>query len=89
MLAHLQTDFLGLSGLQALLGVVVGLLEGWGIFDGFYFAFITGLTIGYGDLAPTRHLTTTLAVVIGFLGIALGGLVAGLAVQAFQNRTRP
>lgn len=70
---------------QASLGAIVGLLEGWGIGKGIYFAFITGLTIGYGDLVPTRPLTQVLAVVIGFCGIALGGLVAALAVRAFQK----
>ncbi|MDB5488007.1 MAG: Ion channel [Reyranella sp.] len=81
--------FSGLLALQALLGVVIALLEGWSVFQGVYFAFITGLTIGYGDLVPTRPLTRTLAVVIGFLGIVLGGLVAALAIKAFQKRERP
>ena len=43
-----------LSGLllfKAGTGAIVGVLEGWGIGQGIYFAFITGLTIGYGDLA--------------------------------------
>ncbi len=75
--------------MQAILGVMVGLLEGWGIGQGVYFAFITGLTIGYGDLVPTRPLTRTLAVAIGFLGIILGGLVAALAIKAFQRGVRP
>ena len=70
---------------QALLGAIVGLIEGWGIGKGVYFAFITGLTIGYGDFVPTRPLTQVLSVVIGFSGIALGGLVAALAVKAFQR----
>jgi len=35
------------------LGAIVGLLEGWGIAQGVYFSFVTGLTIGYGDLAPS------------------------------------
>ena len=48
----------------------------------FYFAFITGLTIGYGDLAPRQSLTQLLAVVIGFSGVLLTGLVAALAVKA-------
>ena len=66
------------------LGAVVGAVEGWGAAQGVYFAFITGLTIGYGDLAPSGALTKILAAVIGFLGIAATGLVAALAVTAFQ-----
>jgi hypothetical protein len=76
-----------LSGLFAViagLGAVVGAVEGWGVAQGVYFAFITGLTIGYGDLAPSRALTKILATVVGFLGIAATGLVAALAVTAFQ-----
>ena len=52
--------------------------------QGVYFAFITGLTIGYGDLAPSRAFTKILATAIGFLGISAAGLVAALAVTAFQ-----
>jgi hypothetical protein len=74
--------------LKALLGAVVGLIEGWGIWQGIYFAFITGLTIGYGDLAPHLALTQFLAVTIGFLGVTLTGLVAALAVKAFQVAPR-
>ena len=74
----------GLLLVKALLGVVVGLIEGWGVWQGIYFAFITGLTIGYGDLAPHFVVTRLLAVAIGFLGILLTGLVAALAVKAFQ-----
>jgi hypothetical protein len=76
--------FAGLLVLQALLGAAVGLVEGWGVGSGVYFAFITGLTVGYGDLVPTNALTRTISVLIGFCGIALTGLVAALAVRAFQ-----
>lgn len=76
--------FSGLLATQALLGAAVGLVEGWGLGQGVYFAFITGLTVGYGDLVPTGALTRTLSVLIGFCGIALTGLVAALAVRAFQ-----
>ena len=76
-----------LSGLvlfKAGIGAVVGVLEGWGVGQGMYFAFITGLTIGYGDLAPRQSLTQLLAVVIGFSGVLLTGLVAALAVKAIH-----
>ena len=76
-----------LSGLllfKASVGAIVGVIEGWGIWQGIYFAFITGLTIGYGDLAPRQPLTQLLAVVIGFSGVLLTGLVAALAVKAIH-----
>ena len=76
-----------LSGLlifKAGVGAIVGVLEGWGIGQGVYFAYITGLTIGYGDLAPRQPLTQLLAIVIGFSGVLLTGLVAALAVKAIQ-----
>jgi hypothetical protein len=79
-----------LSGLvmtQALAGLVVGWLEGWGSFAGLYFAFVTGMTVGYGDFAPTRAVTRLLAIGIALLGILLTGLVAALGVRALQATT--
>ena len=69
---------------KAALGVVIALLEGWGLGQGVCFAFVTGLTIGYGDFVPQRPLSQILAVLIWFLGIILMGLVSALAVKAFQ-----
>ena len=81
-----------LSGLllfKAGLGAIVGVLEGWGIGQGIYFAYVTGLTIGYGDLAPKLALTRFLAITIGLSGVLLTGLVAALAVKAIQAVPRP
>ncbi len=73
-----------LLAFKAGLGAIVGVVEGWGVGQGIYFAFVTGLTIGYGDLVPRQTLTQVLAVIIGFSGIVLTGLVAALAVRALQ-----
>lgn len=42
----------GLIGTVIALGVTIGLLEDWPLFDSIYFAFITALTVGYGDFVP-------------------------------------
>lgn len=63
-------------------GIGVGVLEGIGWRDGLYFGWITGLTIGYGDIVPTRPLTQLLCVIIGLLGIVNTGLIVSLAVIA-------
>jgi Ion channel len=75
----------GLVVFQLALGAIVGLLERWPLGDVAYFTFVTGLTIGYGDLIPTRFLTRLIAVAIGFAGILLTGLVAAIGVQALRE----
>src|SRR3954467_11767973 len=65
------------------LGLVVGLREGWSVQESIYFAFVSGLTIGYGDLAPKTLLARTLAILIGICGVLLTALVAAIAVKAF------
>lgn len=76
-----------LSGLLMIivtLGVVIGLIEGWSLQESIYFAFVSGLTIGYGDFAPKVLLTRTLAVIIGICGVLITGLVAAIAVKALS-----
>jgi len=76
-----------LVAIQLALGSLVGYLEGWRIGDATYFTFVTGLTIGYGDLVPMRFSTRLLAVAIGFSGVLLTGLVAAVGVHALQEAT--
>jgi ion channel len=77
----------GLVVIQLALGVMVGFLERWPVGDAVYFTFVTGLMIGYGDLVPARLITRLIALVIGFVGILLTGLVAALGVRALQDTT--
>jgi hypothetical protein len=79
----------GLIGFQLVLGMLAGYLEGWPIGDATYFTFVTGLTIGYGDVVPVRVFTRLIAILIGFSGVLLTGLVAAIGVGALQEATRP
>ena len=74
----------GLVGVQLVLGVLVGFLERWPIGDAVYFTFVTGLTIGYGDLVPRRFLSRLIAIAIGLIGVLLTALLAAVAVRALQ-----
>ena len=65
-------------------GIVTGFVEGWGPWRGVYFAFVTALTIGYGDLVPTHPLTRGLALLAGLGGITMTALLAGVTVRAFH-----
>jgi len=78
-----------LLGLIVALGLVVGLLEGWSVQESIYFAFVSGLTIGYGDLAPTSLLTRALAILIGVCGVLMTALLAAIAVKALTAATDP
>jgi len=71
-----------LLGLIAGLGLVVGVIEGWSVHESIYFAFVSGLTIGYGDLAPKSLLARALAIAIGVCGVLLTALVAAISVKA-------
>ena len=73
----------GLIGLMIILGLVVGAREGWSLQDSIYFAFVSGLTIGYGDLAPKTLLGRPLAILIGVCGVLFTAMLAAVAVKAF------
>src|SRR5260370_34057064 len=70
--------------IQVALGLLIGFLEGWSVGDAVYFTFVTGLTIGYGDLVPRQALARVLATGIGVSGLFLTGLIAGIAVYAMR-----
>ena len=53
--------------------------------DALYFAFITGLTIGYGDIVVKTPVGRILAVLIGFIGVLFSGLVIAVAVRALRE----
>jgi hypothetical protein len=75
----------GLVTLIVVLGVIVGLIEHWAIQESIYFAFVSGLTIGYGDLAPRSSISRALAVVIGLCGVLFTALLAAVAVKALPT----
>lgn len=70
------------------LGLIAGRVESWTKFDALYWAFITALTVGYGDIRPLMKRSKILAVIIAWLGIMLAGLLVALTVEiasrAFQ-----
>ena len=60
-----------LIGLMVSLGLLIGHLEGWKFFEGIYFAFVTGLTVGYGDLVPKLTTSRVVAIAMRALHAAL------------------
>ena len=76
-----------LSGILVVMvgcGLVIWRIEDWRLDEALYFTFVTGLTIGYGDFTPKHVSARLLALVIGFAGIVLTGVVAAITVQALN-----
>src|SRR5262249_28944608 len=72
------------GAIEVALGLLIGFVAGWSVGEAVHFSFITGLIIGYGDNVPRQTPTRALAIVIGFGGILLAGLAAGIAVNAMR-----
>jgi CHASE2 domain-containing sensor protein len=70
---------------QVALGLLIGFVEGWSVGDAMYFTFITGLTIGYGDIVPRQALARALAIGIGVSGLFLTSVIAAIAVHAMRT----
>jgi hypothetical protein len=73
-----------LGGLLVAAGCIQGLLDRRRISQALYLAFITALTIGYGDIVPRTKLSKLLSVLIGIIGVVLTGLIVAAAVYAAE-----
>ncbi len=76
--------FSSLLIMMILLGQVIGVREGWTIGDSFYFTFITGFTIGYGDITPHYPLTKLLAIILAGVGFLFTGVLVAIAVESLR-----
>ena len=66
-------------------GVLFSLVEGKDLGSSIYFAFITALTIGYGDITPVTTLGRIVAVFTGLCGTIFVGLVVAINTRALRE----
>lgn len=71
------------------MGVLVAELEGLRLQDGLYFAWVTALTVGYGDVVMVRTLSQVCALLIALTGIVFSGIWVAIAVQAVRAAFTP
>lgn len=65
-------------------GLAIAFFDKKPVGETMYLAFITALTIGYGDLTPESGLSKLIAVGIGIIGIIFTGLVVAVTLKALE-----
>jgi hypothetical protein len=82
---HIKTVILTLVALIVAGAAAVTLVEKMPFSDTLYFAFVTGLTIGYGDIVLKTPFGRLVAILIGFIGILFTGLMVAVLVYAVRE----
>ena len=85
ILGRLQAVFLALIALVVIGAVVISQIENLPFGDSLYFSFITGLTIGYGDIVVKTPFARLLAVFLGLIGIIFTGIMVAGALRALEK----
>ena len=82
----LLRSFIILMFFWILLGAVgIAYTEKISFGDALYFSFITGLTIGYGDITVKTAAGRVIAVLIGFIGVFFSGLIIAGAIEVIRK----
>lgn len=66
-------------------GLAFSFVEGHPVSESLYFAFITAVPIGFGDIVPATSLGRVLSVGIGLVGMLFVGLIIAIAVRALTD----
>lgn len=77
-----------LAGLFVLLLIgagVIAIAEGMNYGKALYLTAITGLTVGYGDVAPATVVGRIVSVLIGLIGLIYFGIVVAVATSALRH----
>ena len=85
---HVRDVLVGLLLLLVGDGLLISFLEELPLTDGLYFAFITGLTIGYGDLVPHTSVVRVIAVVIGLEVLIFTNVTVAAATRALADASK-
>lgn len=75
----------GLSAWLVVDAAAIAYFEKMPFADALYFTFVTGLTIGYGDIAPVTIIGRVVAILTGLQGILITGLIIAVAVFALRK----
>ncbi len=75
----------GLLSLIVLFGWMISYFEQFSLSDGLYFAFITALTIGYGDIHAITATGRVLCILTGIVGMLFTGITVAVANRSLHE----
>jgi uncharacterized membrane protein len=81
----LKSVFLFLISLIVISAVVVSHHENLPFGEALYFSFITGLTIGYGDIVVKTPFARLIAVLLGLIGMIASGILVAASIPAVER----
>ena len=84
-LGYLSELVLLLVLLIVLGGVAISFLEGIKLGDAIYFSFITGMSIGYGDIHPATPGGKIVSIAIGIIGMLAVGISVAIGNRALAD----
>lgn len=79
---------LSLFGAIFVLGLILAIIEKKPIFDCIYLAFITALTIGYGDITPSTLLGRIISIILGIIGMIFIGVIVAASIKALEKASQ-
>jgi uncharacterized membrane protein len=82
---HVKVIILFLVTLVVAGAAALSLIQKMPLEDALYFAFVTGLTIGYGDIVVQTPFGRLVALLVGFVGILFTGLMVAALVVAVRK----
>jgi len=84
LLHELSGVFLVLVAAIVIAGVLIARFDRIPLEDAIYFAFITALTVGFGDVAPNSRGARVITVFLAFIGVIFVGIAVAVAVHALN-----
>ncbi len=84
LLYELSGVILVLVAVIAASGALISRFDRTSLEDAIYLAFITALTVGFGDVAPRSRGARVVTVFLAFLGLILVGVAIAVAVHALD-----
>jgi voltage-gated potassium channel len=85
ILGHLKSVLVFLMALMVISAVVVSRVEDLPFGEALYFSFITGLTIGYGDIVVKTPFARVIAVLLGLIGMITSGIMVAASLRAVEK----